>query len=384
MRIGIVAPEFPPGIGGVETYSCEFARELANRGHSVFVLTRKRLERAINIPGIEVIQRLKFRRNPDNSLIQNYKPDVWHVMNAAYAWIAAHTGPVVLSVHGNDFLIPYILVGRLDLDMIWRGRLQMRRLTAFDIELGKYLTRRLVRAGIPKVHHIIANSRFTEQALLQRFPECRGKTSVGFVGVEESFFEVKRIPRSANDPVRFLTVCRLSEPRKNIDQVLIALSTLKDKYNFEYRVVGDGYMKVRLEALARQLGLAERVRFTGFVPGDELKRFFASSDLFILASTLLPGSHEGFGIVYLEANACGVPVLAAKLGGAVEAVEEGISGMFVQTPSAENISSALEHFLSGDIIFEAETCRSFAKRFTWKRVVDHMIPYYDQLTGHTY
>ena len=98
----------------------------------------------------------------------------------------------------------------------------------------------------------------------------------------------------------------------------------------------------------------------------------------VLASSIISGSHEGFGIVYLEAAASGVPSLAARLAGAAEAIDEGRSGMYVEEPTVEALAGALDKFLDGRSQFDAESCRDFARRFTWAKVVDHCLPYYGQ------
>jgi glycosyltransferase involved in cell wall biosynthesis len=105
------------------------------------------------------------------------------------------------------------------------------------------------------------------------------------------------------------------------------------------------------------------------------------SDLFILPSLATARSCEGFGLVYLEANACGTPVLAARIAGAVEAVEEGISGYFVEQPTIEGIASGLTSFLSGEVSFNVDACQDFARRFSWKAVVDHCVTHYAEALG---
>jgi phosphatidylinositol alpha-1,6-mannosyltransferase len=232
-----------------------------------------------------------------------------------------------------------------------------------------------VRRSLARAPRIIANSHYTERALLERIPACRGRTSVGFVGVDAHFFDVAWQP--AKDGIaRLLTVSRLSEPRKNVDRVLHALSRLKDRQAFRYTIVGDWHDRVRLERLAGELHLGQWVQFTGFVSGENLLDVYAHSDLMVLASGLTRDSHEGFGIVYLGAAASGVPSLAVRLGGAAEAVDEGKSGMYVEEPTVEALVDALARFLGGQVRFDPEACRSFARRFTWVRVVDHSLKYY--------
>jgi glycosyltransferase involved in cell wall biosynthesis len=108
-----------------------------------------------------------------------------------------------------------------------------------------------------------------------------------------------------------------------------------------------------------------------FAQASDLRLFDTreAADLFVLAASIVPGSHEGFGIVYLEAAASGLPGLAARLAGAAEAVAEGESGHFVEEPGEDAIAEALERFLSGGIRFDPERCRASAHRFTWAGVV---------------
>jgi phosphatidylinositol alpha-1,6-mannosyltransferase len=119
------------------------------------------------------------------------------------------------------------------------------------------------------------------------------------------------------------------------------------------------------------------VRFLGRVGEQELLRAYGEADLFVLTASILPGSHEGFGIVYLEAAASGLPSLAARQAGAAEAVDDGVSGMFVESPDAESVEAALRRFFEGSWRFDAQACRNFAARFRWPRVVDTVLPYYD-------
>jgi glycosyltransferase involved in cell wall biosynthesis len=327
------------------------------------------------LPGVRIKPVLRLCRAADRATIASCRPDVWHALNAAYAWISEERPNSVVSVHGNDFLRPYYPVAQPDLKhmpLAWRWSDDVARRLR-PLWLG--LTTRLVRKSLSRARHIITNSCYTERVLLECIPKCRGRTSVAFVGAGAHFFDVVHQPSTDGVP-RLLTVCRLSEPRKNVDRVLRALARLGDHHDFRYTVVGDGYDRPRLETLAGELHLGERVRFAGFVSRDELLDIYARSDLMVLASTVIPGSHEGFGIVYLEAAASGVPSLAARLAGAAEAVDEGKSGMYVEEPTVEAITDALARFLAGQIKFDQESCRDFARQFTWGKVVDRSLPYY--------
>lgn len=375
MHIAVISPEFPPAIGGVETYAFEYCKALVALGHRVTVYTRRHPQRQPKIEGIDVKPILRMRLHEDRRALAGERADAWHAMNAACAWMVEDHPGLVVSVHGNDFLRPYYPLVQPDWKRLPGGWWMEPRQPRWLRPLWIYRTARLMQRDLPKARHILANSRYTEKALLIRLPACAGRTSVAYVGVAEKFFGIER--QTQPDGIkRLLTVCRLSEQRKNVESVLRALAKLRGDFTFRYTVIGDGVDRPRLQALSGALGLADRVDFAGFVSEAELHGHYAQADLFILASSIIPNSHEGFGIVYLEAAASGVPSLAARLAGAAEAVEENVSGMFVEEPTTDALESALRLFLNGSKHFDSDACRNFARRFTWRRVVEYALPYY--------
>jgi glycosyltransferase involved in cell wall biosynthesis len=378
MKIGVVSPEFPPEKGGIQTYAIEFSRELARRGHEVTVFTQPHGEGEMEMRDFRIEPLLRTRWRFDRAIVSRFKMDVWHAMNAAYATLALETPRVFVTVHGNDFLQPYFPVARLDWPRLWGSRVDQR--------IGDWLTARLVRRGLQRAAHVFTNSRFTEQRFLQQFPQCHGKTSAAMIGVSSvpSSQEVER-NASSRDAARgagvaatprLITVCRLAEPHKNVHLVLEALALLRASHRFEYTIVGDGYLRPSLEKRSRALGLEDRVKFTGFLDTPALREHLLDSDLFVLPTSMTPVAYEGFGLVYLEANACGCPVLAARIGGAPEAVREGITGMLVDEVTPASLAAALARFLTGAVRYDPHACVEFARTFSWAKVVDHCLARY--------
>jgi phosphatidylinositol alpha-1,6-mannosyltransferase len=368
LRIGLVTSEFPPDHGGVETYAWQLAHELGQRPDlQVTVYAPPGAATVPAPPGVTIKPILTSCMDLDWPRLKNEPVDVWHALSACHAWIAEKNRPTVVSVHGNDFLAPYPLTMRPGLALPGLRALRpvaWRRLRP----LWRRATKAMLDRALPRTATILSNSRYTAEVLLKQHPGCADKIRIAWVGVGPSFFDVPRAPR--NRVPQLLTVSRLSEPRKNVDRVLHALAALKDRFEFEYTVAGEGALKSELERLAENLGLGERVHFVGRVGDAELRDLYASADLFILAASITTGSHEGFGIVYLEAAASGVPSMAARLAGAAEAVAEGRSGFFVDTPDVASIREALAGYLAGETRFDAETCRNFARGFDWKRIAD--------------
>ena len=140
-----------------------------------------------------------------------------------------------------------------------------------------------------------------------------------------------------------MTLARLDpgERYKGLDEVMEALPALARTHpDVSYLVCGSGADRARLEAKATTLGVADRVVFAGYVPEDEKADHYRLADAFVM-----PGRGEGFGIVYLEALACGVPVVASSADASHEAVRGGELGVVVdpQDPTSvvEGIRDAL-------------------------------------------
>ncbi len=376
-HVGIVSPEFPPDIGGVENYALGYAKALVELGYPVTVFTRHHPQGEIDLPGIEIYPILKLRRVLDQKILKSPKIDAWHAMNAAYAWITEETAkPVVVSVHGNDFLRAYYPVTApafYRFGPLWRWEGVLRRL---ERAWRGHTTSKLC-TWLPKARAILTNSCYTEKVLLTSIPGCSGKTVPALVGVEPFFFELPLASQERHTPVRLITIARLSEPRKNVHLVLRALAQLRS-HDFHYTIIGTGPTLEALVQLAHQLGIGAKVSFTGALPREAVREHLAHADLFVLTSSVLPTSHEGIGLVYLEAAACGVPSLAARLAGAQEAIKEEISGFFIEKVQIEDITLALARFLKGEITFDRAACRASAQQFTWQKVVEKALPYYGE------
>ena len=140
-----------------------------------------------------------------------------------------------------------------------------------------------------------------------------------------------------------LTVCRLAEGEqyKGYDQMIRALPrVLLAVPNARYLLVGTGSDRSRVEKLAVELRVQNAVVFAGFVPDDELSEHYNLCDLFAM-----PSKAEGFGIVYLEALACGKPVLAGSKDGSRDALADGELGLLVDSDDIDGIAAEIVRVL---------------------------------------
>ena len=143
-----------------------------------------------------------------------------------------------------------------------------------------------------------------------------------------------------NGKIVLLTLGRL-ERSKGVDEILAVMPDLvRDMPNIVYMVVGGGSDLVRLRAKAHALGLTEKVIFTDRIKEEDKVDYYNLADSFVM-----PGRGEGFGIVYLEAMACGVPVLASIADGSQEAVLNGRLGVLVDPDDLSSVKQGIHEKL---------------------------------------
>lgn len=142
-----------------------------------------------------------------------------------------------------------------------------------------------------------------------------------------------------------LTVARLwsGDIYKGVDVTLRALPRIRQAFpDVKYLIIGRGDDRPRLERLAQDLGVGDRVIFAGFVPNADLVDHYRLADAYVMPS------QEGFGIVYLEAMACGIPVLAGDADGSADPLQDGRVGWRVPHRDPEAVASACIEMLQGE------------------------------------
>lgn len=360
MHIGFLTPEFPPMLGGMAELARGLAAGLAAEDRvSVLCLPGHGIEGPWQLAG-----HVTGRRRDLKTLIAMERsddpPDLWLGMNAGLVPLAPHLSrPFFAYFHGNDFTNPWLACGPPALEAIRRP---------YASKVRHALRRRSIAKALPSVIHTLTNSRQTADLIVDRLPAARQQVSVVHPGVGDVFFQ-EREPADPG-PLEILTVTRLSSHtrRKNVDGVLRALALLGRDIDWRYTVVGDGDDRRRLEALAEKLELDDRVRFTGKVDLEGLLEAYRRAGLFVLASKATEQDVEGFGIVYIEAAASGVPSICSRAGGATDAVDEAHNGLLIEDSSPVAVAAGVRRFLEERGRFEAAAIRDYAEGFRWPRI----------------
>jgi len=202
---------------------------------------------------------------------------------------------------------------------------------------------------------IVSVSQFTRQALIDIMNTDPNKIHIIENGVDiHKFFpgnkdnDILQKHKISNKKIIF-TVGRLVQ-RKGIDKTLYALpEIIKSIPNIHYLIGGTGEFRSQLDAIVEELGLHDYVTFTGRIADEDLVKYYQSCDLFLMPNReLADHDTEGFGLVFLEANACEKAVIGGRAGGAVEAVKDNETGILVDGYQKEEIANAVIELLNND------------------------------------
>ena len=214
----------------------------------------------------------------------------------------------------------------------------------FHEEHQSRIHKHLVRQLYDRAYRIITVSSSTRDVLLDKLPSLEPKTQVVLHGISMPETEnpdalaqtVRRSLGISDDAYVILTVARLA-PGKGQDHVIRALPQILARHpETAYVIVGSGTCRQELGDLARQLNIQQAVFFVGDVPRERVWAYYHACDIFVMLSRW-----ESLGIVFLEAAACGKPVVTGRQGGVAEAVDDGVTGILVDSDDLKEVSKAI-------------------------------------------
>ncbi len=252
---------------------------------------------------------------------------------------------VVAKLLNSFFGIPYIIV-------------------AYGIDVGPTLSQPRIKS-LRSANLVVTISEWTKQRLINLRVDPKNIKIISIPAKDNISFQDKQEIRikllnslGLHSKKIILTVGRLDsrEGYKGQDKIIAILPLLLKTFpNLHYLVVGEGSDKKRLKDMAEDLGVSNKVTFCGFVHDDLIDDYYLAADLFVMPST-----GEGFGIVFLEAMAAGVPVIGGTKDGASAALLGGKLGMLVDPDINDEVVKAMHDMLSKtgpDLFFDSQKLR---------------------------
>jgi D-inositol-3-phosphate glycosyltransferase len=374
--------------GGMNVYVRESAAELARLGYAVDVFTRDDGSMAsVQEPsiGVRVIALEAGPRAPvEKEDLPEHLPGF---LNAVRAF-REREGRQYDLVHSHYWMSGW--VGR-HLQRLWDvphvtmfhtlGEVKRRARLEEQEPERRIETERLV---VQTAERVVVASQHEKTLLMRLYDAGDARVSVIPCGVNlDRFTPINRIAaRSAlglaTDAQYLLFVGRL-EPLKGLELLIDALAELEDSAPVLLVAGGDAraadYMG-RLRDQAARLGLGERVRFVGAVPQERLPLYYSAADVCVV-----PSYYESFGLVALEAMACGTPVVASRVGGLTGTVQDGVSGYLIPWRCPQPFADKIDLLLTNDELRRTmgAAAHERAQRFRWSAVASELSALYRQV-----
>ena len=367
---------FPPQVGGISTMMAEICKELGERRVAVLTGVKERAEEPAlgrvrihrmdaELPSRSSIGTFRLITSLGLALVRE-RPSVLQYATLEDAYLAYWTHkalriPHVMYAHGNELLAA--------------GRSSWSK----------------PRAALLASSCVVANSRYTE-GLLRNLGLHEDRIRVVHPGCDLDRFrpvqtteeERARLLNGRPDARLLLTVGNLVE-RKGHDTVIRALPLLTNQgHDVVYLIAGDGPNRSALQLLGESLGVSDRVVFLGRVNTSQLPLLYSAADIFIMVSRerLEHCDVEGFGIVFIEAAACGTPSIGGRSGGVTDAVVDGVTGLLVEPLDVAAVAGSIDRLLANrDLarqLGDAARHRA-ASQFSWSRFGQTVVSILDEV-----
>jgi glycosyltransferase involved in cell wall biosynthesis len=351
MKIAILVNLFPPKwLAGTEIVTYNLAENLAKKGHEIHVITlhdeglpnfdcvKGFFVHRIQVPRVRVIGVLSFWLKIFLK-VRIIQPEIVHTQDLSMG-IPAYLSRKILK-------IPYIIWGRGN-----------------DVYYPSNFERITMKPILKNALAILALTEDMREKL-----QCIYDTQIYVIpnGIDlEGYKGIPIDPEKKQIIKKILFVGRLN-PVKGVQYLIQAMKIVHDKMpDTRLILVGEGIERERLEVLSIQLGIQQYVQFIGEVPHEKVQTIMQRADIFVL-----PSLSEGFPNVLLEAMACGLPVIASRVGGIPDIITNEINGYLVEIKDVDDMANKILLLLSDDGLRKkiSDNNQHLVKKYAWDNVI---------------
>ncbi len=338
MKICLLAP-------ANSVHTLKIAYRLKEDGYDVLIISfHKSMAKDLEIlyipPIINRLDKINYLLNIPRirKAVLDFQPDVLHAHYiSSYGLVGSllNFHPFIISVWGSDI---------------------------FDFPQKSFLHKYTIKYALNKADFILSTSNIMALEV-KKYTEK--EIYVTPFGVDCERF--KPMPELKPKDKIIIGTIKALKPKYGIEYLIRAFKTLVDKYPYlplELWIGGEGYLKNELEKLTYSLDIGDKVKFLGFIPHDEVPKYFSMFTVFVSVS-----ESESFGVAVLEAEACGIPVVVSNVGGLPEVVKDGETGFIVPPRDPEATVNAIEKILSSEELYRklSSNARDFVlENYDWK------------------
>ncbi len=388
-------------IGGAERVLCEQATGLAEKGHNIHIITRRLPEHNNAYEQIDNVYEWRYSVNTKNILVffvstvincyklfKSLRKKIsfdlinFHQPFSSFSFNLFKTGQKVIKVYTNH---------SLSFEEFKNRNRPKRRIFHLFYSLNIKLRKKMERFNLSKCEKIIVLSQYSKNKLIRTYSIQEEKICLIPGGVDLNHFHYSltqkesrvklQIPR---DKFVLLTVRNLV-PRMGIENLINSIRIVKGEINNVFLLIGgEGILNNTLQDLIKKLDLKDSIKLCGFIKEELLPLYYQTADFFILPTVAL----EGFGLVTVEAMACGTPVLGTPVGGTREILNQFDPGFLFKDTNPESIAELiLEKYKAYNNNLDAyemlsKKCRKFVERnFSWENNVNKIESLFSQLVS---
>lgn len=377
LKICVVCPVYHSGLGGIGKQAVTLTTELHKRGLNIFVITRKLKHVPYFFSEVKCIRiwaARPFEHRIETINFLNVLTSVTFSINLLYTLIKRKKDYNIVHFHGAS--IP--LITTIFFLKIFKKKVIAKVSSAkLGIEAGSFKGRygflsKFIISLLKKVDCFIAISNEIKDGLIyEGYEKERIYRIPNFVDLK--LFHPIFAKKNLNKTIVFSGAL---EKRKGVHILLEALNIIQREFSDVHLIIlGDGSEKIYLQKIAHNLNISNKITFKGWV--ENVVDYLHSADIFVL-----PSLQEGLPNSLLEAMACGIPVIASKIGGVVDVIEDGKSGILFEPGNISDLANAIRKLLKDDDLrdkIKAEAVKIIVEKFSIERVVEEYINLYKNL-----
>ncbi|MFH0779840.1 MAG: glycosyltransferase family 4 protein [Parcubacteria group bacterium] len=377
MKIAHIACHVPPDAGGIGMAAHSYADQLFERGHEVAFFVPRTKKNSAEAKRYALKLLVPFMRIGLGAVMPQlfWRLSGFDVIHLHYPLLGSS---LIVALRKRMF-------PKAKLIITYHQDLNLRGWRKIYEKAGRRLFLNFILESADKI--IVSSFDYIENSRIQKYYFTHiGKFAEIPFGVPRFYRPMPKDPAllkmhglSIGDKVvLFVGGLGASHYFKGVNYLIRAISLIDDK-SVKALIVGSGSLLESYEKQAQEMNLTDRVKFTGFVGADILPKYYNLGDIFVLPSI---NTNEAFGIVLIEAMACGKPVIASNLKGVRSVVDVGVNGLLVEPRNSKDIADKIMYFVNNPGLatkFGQNCLDSVEKKYRWSRITDRLLEVYSNL-----